>query len=92
MLAHLFMVVTAAAFGTSAASQSVADASGFDDVIVGAWSGSAKCNRESAQRVSFDAVLAEKDKLTGACVQSKVSGRAAPFLGKDLTATQKDQT
>lgn len=68
MLAHLLMVVTAAAFGTTASSQSVADAPSFDDVIFGAWSDPAKCNRESAQSISFDAVLKEKDKLTGACV------------------------
>lgn len=68
MLAHLLMVMTAAVFGTAASAQSVADAPGFDDVVLGAWSDPAKCNRESAQSVSFDAVLAEKDKLTGACI------------------------
>ncbi|MBB3695880.1 hypothetical protein [Sphingomonas sp. BK580] len=82
MLAHLLMVVTAAAIGTTASSQSVADAPGSDEVIIGAWSDPAKCNRESAQNVSFAEVLEKRDKLTGACVAVEGFWSSRALFGK----------
>jgi hypothetical protein len=67
MIAHFLTVVTVAAFG-AASTQAVADAPGFGDVIFGAWSDTAKCNRASARSASFDAVLKATDKLNGTCV------------------------
>lgn len=95
MLAHLLMVATAVAFGTTASAQSAADSSGSGDVILGAWSDPAKCNRVSAQSVSFDAVLKEKDKLNGFCVavegfwaRRALFGRASHGNAKGSNATR----
>lgn len=67
MIAQFLTVVTAAAFGAASA-QAVAAAPGSGDVIFGASSDPAKCNRARARSVSFDAVLKAKDKLNGTCV------------------------
>lgn len=68
MLARFLLIVATASSGTAAPVQTVADPAGSEDVILGAWSDPAKCNRANAVRLSFDAVLKRGDKLNGTCV------------------------
>ena len=69
MLARVILTVAVGLIATSAPAQtSDKPTTGSEDVILGAWSDPAKCNRANAARLTFDEVLARGEKLNGTCV------------------------
>ncbi|KQM21395.1 hypothetical protein ASE49_15070 [Novosphingobium sp. Leaf2] len=73
------MVAAAAVFATTATAQTVGNpADNSEDVILGAWSDPAKCNRANAIHLTFDDVLRRGEGLNGTCVafQGFWAGRA----------------
>lgn len=68
MPASFLIVVTATVLGTATPAQTVANPVGSEDVILGAWSDPAKCNKANAVQLSLEAVLERGDELNGICI------------------------